>query len=255
MNVDLSLEPALLVGFALALVRTASWVIVCPPFNTSMIPVRVRAGLAVAMSFLLAGRLAETVDGFGTAALVANLLTQAVAGFAVGALVLVVFSAVQVAGDMIDHQVGFSLGAVLDPVSGNSSSPFGRLHQLLAVAIMFGIDGHLLVVRGLVRSVEVAPGGMPDPGVVAETFAGAFAMMFVAAAEIALPILAALLCAEIALGLLGKAAPQLNILTLGFAARTLLAFVLMGATLFLLPEWVDSLLGRAVTGGVRMLIG
>lgn len=254
---DVSLEPALLVGFGLALVRTATWVMVCPPFNTPMIPVRVRAGFAVALSFLLAGRLSETVGpaDLGTARLVGNLLTQAIAGFAVGALVLVLFTAVQLAGDLIDHQVGFSLGAVLDPLSGNSSSPIGRLHQLLAVAIMFGINGHVLVVRGLVRSVEVAPGGIPDVSTLAETFTRSFAMMFAAAAEIALPILAALFCAEIALGLLGKAAPQLNILTLGFAARTLLAFLLLGATLFLLPESVDSLVGRAVTSGVRIFTG
>lgn len=254
---NLSFEPALLVGFGLALVRTATWVMVCPPFNTPMIPVRVRAGFAVALSFLLAERLAETVgpDGLGTAALIGNLLTQAIAGFAVGALVLIAFTAVQLAGDLIDHQIGFSLGAVLDPVSGNSSSPVGRLHQLLAVAIMFGINGHLLVVRGLVRSVEVAPGGVPNLGGLADAFTHSFAMMFAAAAEIALPILAALFCAEIALGLLGKAAPQLNILTLGFAARSLLAFMLLSATLILLPESVDSLVGRAVTTGIRVVAG
>lgn len=254
---DLSLDPSLLIGFSLALVRTATWVTVCPPFNTGMIPVRVRAGFAVALSFVLAGRLSNIIstDGLSLGALIGNMVLQALAGFAVGALVLVLFTAVQAAGDLIDQQVGYSLGAVLDPLSGNTSSPIGRLHQLLAVAIMFASNGHLLVVRGLVRSVEVAPGGLPNIGAMADSFARSLTIMFAAAVEIALPILAALFAAEVALGLLGKAAPQLNILTLGFAARSLLAFVLLAATLFLLPESVDSLVGRAVTNGVRIFTG
>jgi len=67
-------------------------------------------------------------------------------------------------------------------------------------------------------------------------------MFLVATVEIGLPVLAALFCTEVALGLLGKAAPQLNILVLGFAAKTFVALALLGMTLILLPETTESLL-------------
>lgn len=258
MATTFTIEPAMLVGFSLALVRSAAWVAVCPPFNSPTIPVRIRAGVAVALSFAMAGRFANTVTGAElnqTGPFVLLLLAQAIAGFAIGALVLLLFTAVQAAGDFMDYQVGFALGAVLDPVSGNQSSPLGRLHQFLALVIMFVSNGHLLVIRGLVRSVDVSPEGVPNLGALADAAGTAISTMFLAAAEIALPILAALFCAEIALGLLGKAAPQMNILTLGFASRTFLAILLLGMTLFLLPESVDSLLMQAIRSGLGIFTG
>jgi flagellar biosynthetic protein FliR len=76
-----------------------------------------------------------------------------------------------------------------------------------------------------------------------------------AAIEIALPLLTALFCAELALGFLGKAAPQLNILVIGFALKSIITFMLLGATLVLLPESVESLLGRAVRLGLGIFAG
>ena len=71
-------------------------------------------------------------------------------------------------------------------------------------------------------------------------------MFLVATVEIGLPVLAALFCTEVALGLLGKVAPQLNILVIGFAVKTAIAIFLLGITLVLLPETTESLLGRAM---------
>ena len=76
--------------------------------------------------------------------------------------VFVIFSAVQSAGELIDLQVGFSLGGVIDPLSGNNSTPIGRFHQLLGLAILFAINGHVIVARAFIRSVEVAPMGQLD---------------------------------------------------------------------------------------------
>lgn len=239
-------EPSALVGFCLMLVRSAAWVAVCPPFNMPAIPVRVRAGFAVAMSLVLAGKVGEEVTSISTSALVGAMFTQLLAGFALGFFVLVIFSAVQSAGEMIDLQVGFSLGGVIDPLSGNNSTPIGRLHQLLGLAILFGINGHVIVARAFIRSVEVAPMGQVDGAGLAESLSRLVAILLAASIEIALPVLTALFCTEVALGFLGKAAPQLNILVIGFAVKSLIAFAMLGATLMLLPEAVESLLGRGL---------
>lgn len=244
-------EPSALVGFCLMLVRAGAWVAICPPFNMPAIPVRVRAGFAVAMSIVLAGRVGAEVESISTPALVGAMFTQLLAGLALGFFVFVIFSVVQSAGELIDLQVGFSLGGVIDPLSGNMSTPIGRFHQLLGLAILFALNGHVIVARAFIRSVEVSPMGHLDSGNVAEALTRLFAILLSAAIEIALPVLTALFCTEVALGFLGKAAPQLNILVIGFAVKSIVALTLLGATLLLLPEAVESLLGR----GLRTALG
>jgi flagellar biosynthetic protein FliR len=250
--VQFLIEPSVLVGFCLMLVRSTAWVTICPPFNMPAIPVRVRVGFAVAMSIVLAGKVGAEVRSIETPSLVGAMFTQLLAGFALGFFVYMIFSVVQSAGELIDLQVGFSLGGVIDPLSGNNATPIGRLHQLLGIAILFAINGHIMVAKAFIRSVEVAPLGSLDLARLAESMAKLFAVLLAASIEIALPVLTALFCTEVALGLLGKAAPQLNILVIGFAVKSLIAFGLLGATLVLLPEAVESLLGRGLRAGMSV---
>lgn len=245
-------DPSTLVGFCLVLVRATAWVAICPPFNTPAISARVRVGIAVSIALVLGNQVGQEVRSIATPELVGMLFAQLLAGFTLGFFVFVIFSAVQSAGELIDLQVGFSLGGVIDPLSGNTSTPIGRLHQLLAVAIMFAIDGHVFVVRAFIRSVEMSPLGGLDTTSVGENIARLVATLLAAAIEIALPMLTALFLTEVALGFLGKAAPQLNILVIGFAVKTFLAFSLLGATLLLLPGTVDSLLGRGVRAAMEV---
>ena len=244
-----------LVGFSLALVRTTAWVAICPPFNSPSIPMRIRVGLATAISFVIAGRMGAGITSLALGSFLIDVLVQALAGLALGFAVFVLFSAIQAAGELIDLQVGYSLGEVLDPLSGTSSAPIGRLHQLLAVVILFAINGHVLVVRGFLRSVDGAPDGRIDLAVLGAEFSGLLRTFMVAAIEIGLPVLAALFCTEVALGLLGKVAPQMNILVLGFAAKSLVAIVMLGLTLALLPETTESLVGQAVRSAGRAFGG
>lgn len=252
---ELEISTATLVGFCAALVRTTSWISICPPFNSPAVPIRVRVGLATAVSLVLAPRLGAAIDDLSLGAFVITLLMQAFAGLTLGFAVYMLFSAIQAAGDLMDLQVGFSLGQVLDPLSGSMAAPLGRFHQLLAMALLFSINGHILVMKGFLRSVEAVPLGTLDVALVASGFLDLLVAFMIATVEIGLPVLAALFCTEVALGLLGKAAPQLNILVLGFAAKTFVAFGLLGITLVLLPETTESLLGRAIEAGGRMYGG
>lgn len=252
---QLQVEPTLLIGFCLVLVRATTWAMICPPFNAPSIPVRVRVGVSVALSFLLAERVGEQVGDLGTAALVGALFTQIIAGLLLGFFVFALFSAVQMAGEVLDLQVGFSMGSVLDPLSGNNSTPLGRFHQLLGVAILFAINGHVIVTRAFIRSVERAPMGDLNVDNALSALTSLLGTLLMAAIEIALPLLTALFCAELALGFLGKAAPQLNILVIGFAVKSFITFLLLGATLALLPESVESLIGRAVRTGLEIFTG
>lgn len=252
---DVELPLAALVGFCFALVRTTAWISICPPFNSPAVPVRIRVALATAVSFVIAGKTATGDAPLTLGPFVLALLAQALAGLALGFAVLVMFSAIQAAGDLIDLQVGFSLGEVLDPLSGVGAAPIGRFYQLVALTILFAIDGHVLVMQGYLRSVEAVPTGRVDVAALGDQLSGLLGSFLVAAIEIALPVLTALFCTEIALGLLGKAAPQMNILVIGFAAKTAVAFALLGLTIAMLPESTESLIGSAVRSAARAFGG
>ena len=247
--------PTTLVGFALVMVRATAFVVLCPPFNTPSVTTRVKVGFAAALALLLAERTGEAVTDISTPALVGSMFSQLLAGLGLAAFVFVLMQALQSAGELIDLQVGFSMGAILDPLSGNNAAPLGRLHQLLATAILFAINGHVLVVRAFVESVHVVPLARVDTAELAEGLLKAVATLFLAAIEIALPIVTALFCTEVALGLLGKAAPQLNILVSGFGLKALVAFGLLATTFVLLPSSTDSLLVLALRSAARVFQG
>jgi len=243
---NLSIAAPQLMGFALALIRTTAWISICPPFNSPAIPRRIRVGLATAIALLLADTVSDAVDvNAQTGEFLLLVVGQIGAGLALGFIVFMIFSVIQSAGELIDLQIGFALGAVLDPLSGTSAAPIGRFHQLLAVTILFLIDGHTMVVRGYMRSVEAVPLGGIDLGELAQELISLFGAFLIAAVEIGLPVLAALFMAEIALGLLGKAAPQMNILVIGFAAKAFISFGLLSITVVAMPNSVESILGRA----------
>lgn len=253
---ELTMPTGQLVGFFFALARTTAWLSICPPFNSPLVPKRVRVGLATAISFAIAAVIGgDHVATLQLGPFILALFTQIVAGLALGFAVYFLFAAIQAAGELIDLQVGFSLGAVLDPVSGVAASPIGRFHQLLAITILFGIDGHVLIVRGYLRSVEAVPLGTLDLGLLTDELLHLLRIFLAAAVEIGLPVLAALFLAEIALGLLGKAAPQMNILVLGFAVKAFVAIMLLAMTIVLLPETVDSLIMQAIRAGGRAFGG
>lgn len=252
---NLTFAPATIVGFCLVLVRSSAFVTLCPPFNSPALPARVKVGFAVSLSFLLATRIGEQVTDISTSALIAGFGSQFLAGLGLAAFVFVIFQALQSAGELIDLQVGFSMGALLDPLSGNMSAPIGRFHQLLGITILFAINGHVLVTRAFLESVHAAPLGKIDTGALAEGLVHMVATLLIASIEIALPIITALFLTEVALGLLGKAAPQLNILVIGFGLKAMIAFSLLSATLVLLPGSTESLVGQGIRAAGRIFRG
>jgi flagellar biosynthetic protein FliR len=228
-----------LVSVALSYVRAWGFVIIAPPFSAPALAGRVRVGLSVALGLMgTRPSLADNMDSSWD--FVSRSLWQAFTGFMVGYLMYLFFSAVAISGDLIDGAIGYTSGQALDPTTGQSSGIVTRLYTLVATTVLFASGGHILVVRGFLRSGEILEGATLSQFSSAALKAAALA--FVAALEMALPIVAALLAAEVGLALLGKAAPQLNVFQLGFAAKIMLGLSLLAVQVALLPTQVQSLL-------------
>lgn len=243
----------LVLGFLLAVVRASAWLAVAPPFNSRTLPVQAKVGFAVALAITVGPRIAELAPPPEVVPLIEAMLLQVAAGLALGFLTQLLFAAVQAAGELVDLFAGFTIAATYDPMTGANQAVFGRFYYLLAMTLLFAMDGHLLLVRGFLDSFTAMPTGLPDLGSVSEMLIDGLGMFFLAALEIAAPILAVLFLTEVALGLLSKAAPQMNVFVLGFPIKILLSFGLVGLTLPLLPSAVEGLLETAVRGGGELM--
>ncbi len=241
------LETVLLAG-----VRIVAFLIIAPPFSHGAIPARIRVmlglGLAVAVAPTLTAQ--QPLD---TGAFIETLIMQVIVGLGLGFLIQLAFAALQSAGGLIDLFGGFQLAQGYDPQSLVNGAQFTRLFQITAIALLFTTNGYQMVVAGITRSFIAIPvSGMPDFSVTAQALATGFSQMFLAAVQIAGPLILVLFLADAGLGLLTRVAPALNAFSLGYPLKILITISFGGVVFVLLPGVVSSvmdsgmsLLGRA----------
>jgi flagellar biosynthetic protein FliR len=253
---DLSVPAVTLAALLLGTARAAGFVLLAPPFSSRTIPAPVKGAFALALSLLLSTQIAPGLPEVTAGFLVVSAVTEAVIGAALGFVVQVLFTAVQMAGDLIDVTGGFSLQPAYDPLAMTQNSSVGRLHYLLATSLLFSSGGHLMIVKGFATSYEGLPvGGEVPTDQLASVLLTAFSMMFLAALQIAGPMVAVLLLADVALALLSRAAPALNIFAFGFPVKILLTLMMLGLTFPLLPPALDALLDQAARAMVSLRSG
>lgn len=242
-----------LVAIMLGAARAGAWLVLCPPFNSRLIPGQVKVLLSIGLALPMAPHLTATLPSIETSALIASAALQVFVGAALGFLTFLFFAAVQAAGDLLDVFGGFALAAAYDPLSQNQSSVFGRFYNLVAVTLLFASEGHQLVLRGFLQSYRTLP---LDASFSMETFSrlltAGVAEMFVAALQIAGPLIAVLFLTDVAFGLLNRVAPALNAFQLGFPAKIFLVLTLSGTAIAILPRALDGLIDKAVAAVVQL---
>jgi flagellar biosynthesis protein FliR len=238
---DLSVPAVTLAALLLGTARATGFVLLAPPFNSRTVPAPVKGAFAMALSVLLSTQIAPSLPEPTAGFLAVAAVTEVIIGAALGFVVQVLFHAVQMAGDLIDVTGGFSLQPAYDPLSMTQNSSVGRLHYLLAITLLFTSGGHLLIVKGFATSYVGLPvGGDVPTDQIAAVLMTAFSMMFLAALQIAGPMVAVLLLADVALG---------------FPVKILLTLTMLGLTFPLLPPALDALLDHAARAMVSLRSG
>ncbi len=243
------------VAFFLVLARLTPLFVLAPLFSSNMVPLRVRGVVAVALAVGLSpvvGRgAAIDPDVVALGGLVGKeLLVGAAFAFALGAL----FAAISVAGTFIDTLIGFSFGAIVDPITGTQSAVISQLYGLVAVLIFIAIGGDAWVIQGLAKTYEVVPlDGVPALGEMLQGVQTAFASVFSAAIQVAGPIVLALILTDAAFGVVSRVVPQLNVFSVGFPAKVVVGVFLMGITLPFVAGWLSDELERSVSTALRTL--
>jgi flagellar biosynthetic protein FliR len=177
-------------------------------------------------------------------------------GASLGFITALLFAALQAAGDLIDLFGGFTLAMAFDPLSLNQSSIFGRFYNLMAMTLLFATEGHQLVLRGFMQSYEALPlNALFSLETFSRLLVEGVGEMFLAAVQIAGPLIAVLFLTDVAFGLLNRVAPALNAFQLGFPAKIFLVLTLSGTAIATLPAALDALVDQAVSAVVQLTGG
>jgi flagellar biosynthetic protein FliR len=179
---------------------------------------------------------------------------EVIVGVLVGFVSNLVFVAVGMAASMMGLQIGFRAANLFDPFTTASSSALEQFYTLLAVALFLTINGHHWLIRALARTFDVAPlGTFALSSVTIERLVALTGETFVAATRIALPVMGALLLADLGLGLVARAVPQIQVFFLGMPLKMGLGILALALTLVLTLPLVKELLGDAVGNSIAII--
>lgn len=251
---DITASGATVAALLLGMCRAAGFILVAPPFNTRNMPGAARAAFALLLTVALMPTIRDDLSGkdaLGVPLLIGGAVSEIAIGAALGFLVSLLFTAVQMAGDLIDVTSGLSLQPAFDPQAMTTHSSVGKLHSLMATTLLFTSGGHLMLVRGFAQSYQALPlgGGLPTDRL-GPLLVHGVSTLFLSALQIAGPMIAVLFLTDLALALLTKAAPALNIFAVGLPLKTFIVLGLLALTIPLLPAAVHSL----VEDGVRSML-
>jgi len=227
------LQPESLLAAASCIAARVGGLMVFTPFlGGNAVPLRIKAGLAVAITVLLypvcaPGVLPATVWDAGRL-----LLGETLVGLLIGLAVQFVFDAAQFAGQLMGMQVGFGLVNILDPGTQVDTPVLGAFSQTIATLIFLQIGVHRWLIRSLASSFVYLPVGAALAGeALTQKLLHAAGGIWLAGVQIAAPALLATLLTDFVLGFLGKASPQLPVLFLGLSAKSLIGLGLLAVSL------------------------
>jgi flagellar biosynthetic protein FliR len=161
---------------------------------------------------------------------------------------------VSIAGTFVDTLIGFSFGAIVDPLTGSQSAVISQLYGLVAVLIFIVIGGDAWVIQGLAKTYEIVPlDGVPELGAMLAGVQSAFSSIFSAAIQVAGPIMLALILTDCAFGIVSRVVPQLNVFSVGFPAKVVVGVLLMGITFPFVVGWLTDELETSVSVALKTL--
>jgi flagellar biosynthetic protein FliR len=159
-------------------------------------------------------------------------------GCAIGFVSNMIFAGIQLAGQLMDMQMGFGIVNVVDPLSGTQVPLLGNFTQAMALLLFLAVDGHHYLIQSVVNSYQLIPVmGMHLTGHFMDQLVKVMVYVFAIAIKISSPLVLTVLTADIAMGFIGRTVPQMNVFIVGMPLKILLGFICL---LMLVPvyAWV-----------------
>jgi len=220
--------------FIFVFVRVGAILISLPFFGSGNVPARLKTGLAFLVS-LIAYPLIK-FDGIifptGLFPLSIALASEVFIGLIIGYASRLVFAGVQMAGHLVGFQMGFGIVNVIDPSTSSQVSVTSQFENILAMLIFLSINAHHWFLKGIVESFTLVPLlGFHFTGAVANIMIDIFKNVFIIGIKLGAPVIAALFFTTIALGLVARTVPQINVFIIGFPLQIGIGLLMMGLTM------------------------
>jgi flagellar biosynthetic protein FliR len=219
-----------------------------PIFSARMFPVRARVALAFLVALASQASLPPAdIIGFNDPRALGVLMQQIGVGLSIGFAVRVVFTAVELAGEVVGLQMGLNFASFFDPAMGAQSSAVGIFFTQITSLLFVVMNGHLMVLMAVNRSFQTFP--------IEQNFLQALVQMklyrlgtdlFASALWIAMPMVGMLMFTNLALGIISRVAPKLNIFAIGFPITLIVGLVAIAFTLPMLDQPFFTLMGRVI---------
>ncbi|MBN8474856.1 flagellar biosynthetic protein FliR [Sulfuritalea sp.] len=232
--------------FVFPLTRVLGLLAMTPVFNNAALPVRVRLVMGLGITFALAPALPPTPaieagSWLGLAVIAEQMLIGVMMGFALR----IALAALDVTGELIGLQMGLSFATFFDPTSSSVTPVMTQFLGFLTALMFLSMNGHLLALTLLAESFTLLPvSTTPFHAVALWSIVTSAAMMFSLGVMLALPLITALLVTNIALGVLSRVAPALNLFAVGFPVTLALGFVVLWLTLPYIGAAMESVFNR-----------
>lgn len=216
-----------------------SFIVVSPGFSIKGLPSVAKIALSMGITLAAYSAVPVMEQEAGTVLFAVLVIKEVLLGIALGFITKLFFTAVEIAGNFVDFQVGFSMGAVYDPSMGINVSYYGKIYYWLSMCVFYLTNLHHVVIKSLVKSFESVPISSTDLGDFGvEGMMKLLGIIFELAFNIAVPMMIVALLTEVILGLISRSVPQINVLILGMPLKIVASFVMM---LVLLPTLVKNI--------------
>lgn len=239
------------------LFRIAAMVGVAPVFGAQNVPVRIRVGIAVALTLVIAPVLpqAPQVDPISSTGIL-TIVHQVMIGLAIGFALRLVFSAFVLAGQLIGQTMGLGFAAMIDPQNGVQVPVVGQFYQIMVTLMFLALNGHLVLIEVIAdsfRTLPVGPKGLEMDSLWNLVLWGG--QVFAGAVLVSLPAVTALLVVNIAFGVMTRASPQLNIFAVGFPVTLGIGVVVMLVTLPVILPQLSHIMSDAFAMAQQLVAG
>jgi flagellar biosynthesis protein FliR len=239
--------------FMWPLARVLGLIAAAPLFNNAAIPPTVKLALGLAVTAAIgpaAGPMPEVSPGSGAGLLI--LVGQGIIGATMGFAMRIAFAAADLAGDLCGLQMGLGFATFYDPQSANNSAVLSDFFGVIVTLILLAGNGHLLMLGALAQSFQTIPvTASPLPADTLSHVAEWGSVVFRYGLLLALPLVVAMLIANLALGILTKAAPQLNIFAVGFPLTIFSGFII----LWIGMPYLGPVFEQLPQIGIEMMLG
>lgn len=212
-----------LIVFILVFCRLTSFIMYVPAFFPSGTPQRFKIGLSLVLTFIFVPLINITnLTVNNSATFIVLIEKEILIGLALGFITTLCFSAAQMAGQLLDFHVSFSMSSLYDPISNETVSILGRVFYWMCLIVFLLIDGHHIVINCLVESFQLVNiGGLALKPELATYMIQVVIEFFTIGLKMAIPIVLIIIITDFTLGLVARVMPQLNIMMLGMPIKIL----------------------------------